>query len=111
MSGMTSDLKKQIMGRVMAIYLARKYGPPTFFGVVLIIGAVSLWRMVSFSNVFSNMPQITDAEASYNFYTSAVLNTETAVQVSLAMVIVAMLGYASFLVRRLKTSRVMFNPR
>lgn len=99
---MNDQIKKQIMGRVMAIYLARRYGPPTFFGGLFLVGFAAMWRLVSFSNVFSNMPSITDPSESYNFFSVALQNTETAVQLSFGAVILAMLSYTVILVRTLQ---------
>lgn len=99
---MNDQMKQQIMGRVIAIYIARKYGPPAFFGAMFFAGFVAMWRLVSFSNVFTNMPSITNPSESYNFFSVALQNTETAVQLSLGVVIVAMLSYAVILVRTLQ---------
>lgn len=87
------------MGRVMAAFYLRRYGA-TFINLVIFVGAsVATLKSVSLGQVLTNMPPPTDVNASYNFFTSAVQNTEIAVQISLLLVALILFWYGAKIVR------------
>ena len=97
---MDQNLKRQIMGRVMAAFYLRRYGT-TFINLVIFVGAsVATLKSVSVGQVLTNMPSPTNLDASYNFFTSAVVNTELAVKISLLVITAILFSYAVSLVRR-----------
>lgn len=102
---MDTQLKKQIMGRVVAIYLVRRFAPVMSFGVIFFSAILAMWRFVSFTNVYQNMPEVTNPSATYTFLTVAVQNTEVYVQVSLGLILAAMMYYAFVLTKRLQQRR------
>jgi hypothetical protein len=93
-------LKKRIMRRVYAVWFAKRITSPFVIKfVVLILFIFRMGSYVSFSNVVANMPSF----ASYGFFWSAFLNTETA----LKLLLVGVFLLAVWLLRDIKIS---FSP-
>lgn len=105
---MDTQLKKQIMGRVVAIYLVRRFAPVMSFGVIFFGALLAMWRFVSFVNVYQNMPEVTNPSATYTFFSVAVQNTEVYVQISLGLIIATMMLYSVILIKRLQQKRGVF---
>lgn len=92
------------MGRIYAIYLLRKvFSLATAKIVVAIFAMYELYAVVSWRHVFANMPNLTDFNSSYSFFSSAVTNTEIAVQLSFAVLIVLIFNYASYILKSRQT--------
>ena len=97
---MNEKLKQQIMGRIYAAYYVRRYGYSVLNGFIFVAASLALYISVSWKNVFANMPSLTNTSESYNFFTSAVMNTEMAVKLSLIAIAAVLISYAVHLVRK-----------
>ena len=76
------------MGRVYTGYFLRRVWSFTSLRFAVIMGAlVGILSFVSLRQVLKNMPNPLDLDASYSFMTSAIQNTEFAVQLSLGAII------------------------
>ncbi len=85
----SEQLKREIMGRVYMGYVLRLVWSFATLRLAVILGSVvGIVSSVSIRHVLQNMPSPTNVPAAYNFMSSAVLNTELAVQLSLMAIIV-----------------------
>ncbi len=91
MSAVNTQLKKRIIRRVYIISVMRRVFHPTVLkSIILTVFMVMGSILVSVPNIISNMPLITDINASLSFVLRAFLHTETLVQmVSLGSTILA----------------------
>lgn len=95
------DLKNNVMRRVYIAYAIRKAFSPLM--VKLYIAIVLGWQLtssVSVSNVFANVPSITDPGNLYNFVTSAFLNTELWVQIIVSAFVLWVIWFSRDLLKR-----------
>ena len=85
MERINKKLKKRIMRRIYFMFFLRKMTSSFAIETYALVSFIGfLLSLVSFKNVFANMPSVTNVPALYNFYTSAFLNTEFVVQVLFA---------------------------
>jgi len=85
MERINEQLKRKIMRRIYFMFAVRKALSPVALKLYAFIAL--LWfgvSQVSMGNIIANMPQVTNVSAFYDFYTSALVNTEFAVQMILA---------------------------
>lgn len=79
-----ANLNKRIMRRVYTIWMLRKATSPRVVKSLILVA--SIWQIkdrVFVSKVLENMPNIADLQATYSFFSSAIINTQFAVQMSI----------------------------
>lgn len=107
-----NKLKMSIMGRVYVAYAMRRVFRSSTIRAVLSVGSLaSIFSFVSILNVIKNTPSFTNPEALYSFSVSAFFNTEIVVQLSVAILFVAVIWFARDLIRvsLLSQSRIVGN--
>jgi len=81
MERINEQLKRRIMRRIYFMFVVRRALSPIalklYASVSLLLFMVS---QVSLWDIIANMPRVTNIGAFYSFYTSALVNTEFAVQ-------------------------------
>lgn len=88
MEQISNKIKERVMWRVHFIYKVRKILNSPFFPLAfLMVSAGALSVLVSIQNVFANVPKDFDFTRQYQFWFSALMNTEVTV---LATLFVAM---------------------
>jgi len=106
MENINTQLKKRIMRRVYTTFLIRKILSPLAVKMYVLAAFVGFSvQFVSVGNVVANMPRLTDLSALYNFSTSAFLNTEFAMQILSAGVLVAIFLLLKDIVKMHSTPR------
>lgn len=102
-----STIQQNVMRRVRTVHAVR----PLLSGQILSLGviAVALWgigREVFVAQVFANMPSITHVSEVVRFMSVALINTDTVVQVLVAIVAAAGIWMAVDTIKSLKQGRV-----
>lgn len=72
------------MRRVYAIWMLRKVTSPRVAKFLILVAAV--WQFkdrVFVAKVFENMPSLADVQATYSFFSSAMMHTQLTVQLSI----------------------------
>lgn len=96
----SSKLKKKIMRRVYTLYVMRQLLSPLALKVyTLVFLFAGTATLVSVSNVFKNMPQLSDVGGILYFSFSAFLNTEVLVQ----SLVIGMVVFLAMLARDVAT--------
>lgn len=101
------QLKRSVMRRVYAIYATRIMFSPK--GVKLMVMGLFLAEISPFSpylslrHIFYNMPEVTNFKALYNFHTTAFMQTQPIVQITIIAVLIVLASYFYALCRRLVT--------
>jgi hypothetical protein len=78
------NLNTRIMRRVYAIWMLRKATSPRVVKLLILLTAV--WQIkdrVFVSKVIENMPSLADIQATYGFFSSAMMHTQLTVQLSI----------------------------
>ena len=102
-------LEQKVMAHVRRIYYLRKLtGPTALKAYALSALVVWLTSLVSLVNVFTNMPSLTTPVSLVRFFTSAVLQTETAVQALLVGAVLLAILMARDIVRGAKEEHALF---
>jgi hypothetical protein len=93
------------MRRVRTIYILRQIFSPTSMKIVMLFAVLKeSFSVVSVPNVLANSPSLLNPIASYQFFTSAFLNTELVVRILL----VATLALTLWLIRDLLSKPSVF---
>ena len=83
------ELEQKIMKQVLRVHYLKKVFNPLMFKVyALVVAFVGMSSLVSFSNVFRNMPSLLEFGSIYNFTSSAIVHTEFSVQLVLGAVVI-----------------------
>ncbi len=82
-----STVEHHVMGRVYTWYFFRTWSIPVTLSVLGFSALLTLFRSVSWSHVFANMPNIVEIGALSDFLTAALLNTELPVKLALALML------------------------
>lgn len=97
-----ASLNTRIMRRVYAIWMLRKVTSPRVVKSLILLA--SIWQIkdrVFVAKVFENMPSLADIQATYSFFSSAMMHTQLAVQVSiLAGALLSLLLLRDFINRK-----------
>lgn len=105
---MSSNIERQVMASVGVIYTARQLFSRTAFKLYVCVA--SLWGMgqlVWVSKVFENLSHV-GFNGFMNFVFSAVLNTDTLVQLVLAIFAIALFSLAFEFFRPLSSGQRLF---
>ena len=103
---MESKIKQNVMRRVHTVHALQPFVSSTALAaVVMLVSVYELGKLVFVAQVFRNMPAIQDVPALVEFFVSAYLNTDLAVQLCTLLVILAVALIAK------DTARVIAVPR
>lgn len=89
-----SNIQKNVMRRVRTIHAVRTWLRTRVLSLLAIgAGLVGIGHEVFVAQVIANMPSVTDVAALARFFTAALFNTEFAVQVLVALCVVAFVWF------------------
>lgn len=104
---MESQIKQNVMRRVHTMHLLRPLVSTTALaGVVMIVSVYELGRLVFVAQVFRNMPAVQDISALLQFFVSAYLNTDVAVQLFTLLAIFGVAWMVRDIARMVQVPRV-----
>lgn len=104
---MESQIKQNVMRRVRTVHTLRPFTSTTAIaGVAVLVSVYELGRLVFVAQVFRNMPAIQDVFALLQFFVSAYLNTDFAVQLFTLLTILGVAWMARDIARTLRVPSV-----
>lgn len=104
-----SQLTGHIMARVKTVYWTRRVlGSPLLKAFLLAVLGAEVVSLVSISNVFANMPSVSDVQAVVDFFMYAFMHTATSVQALSILGTAITFGLLADLAKTLARVRVVY---
>lgn len=104
-----SQLTGHIMARVKTVYWTRRIlGSPLLKAFLLVVLGAEVVSLVSISNVFANMPSVSDVRAVVDFFVYAFVHTATSVQALAILSTAVTVGLLTDLVKTLSRVQLVY---